>query len=123
MRVDDSGSYATLLDALNDLVDALRPAKVKAELRNRAILLKSILKMVADYCESHAISQRPGLARALYTEISGHAGMPIFRRFDAALSAASTAGPAPAKPAAAPAAATSQSRRGHVLPLQEIRSL
>ena len=114
MKVDDNGSYTALLEGLHDLIDSLRPAKIQgAKRRERAVLLKSILKGVSDFCESHAISQRPGLARALYTEISGHAGLPIFRRFDAALSAASSAAPSPAKPAASPSVSTPQARRGN----------
>ena len=112
MKMDDSSSYAPLLEGVNKLVDAIRPSKFPcAETRNRAALLKSIMKGVADFCESHAINQKPGLARALYTEVSGHAGLPIFRRFDAALTAASNAAPSPAKPAAVSTAPSATQRR------------
>ena len=101
MRVDDKGSYASLLESLSALIEAIHPSSFKRpKLRKRASDLKSILKGVADYCEAHAVSQRPGLARVLFTEISGHAGLPIFRRFDAALMAASATVGSASAPAA-----------------------
>ena len=93
MKVDDRGSYAPLLEALSKLKSAIKPHKMPSgRLRRRAKLLKSILGVVAERAEAHAISKNPGLAGVLYTEISGHAGLPIFRRFDAALAAAAAGG-------------------------------
>ena len=112
MKMGDDGSYAALLDGLNKIIDAIHPSRyTSGEKRTRASLLKSILKGVADYFETHAVSQRPGLARALYTEMNGHAGLPIFRRFDAALAAAASAAPSPAKPVPAASSAAAPPRR------------
>ena len=89
MKVDDGGSYASLLEGLSALREAVRPSKApSSEGRRRAKLLKSILGVIAEEAEAHAIKQSPGLASALHTEINGSAGLPIFRRFGAALSAA-----------------------------------
>ena len=93
MKVDDRGSYAPLLETLTRLKSAIKPHKMPSgRRRRRAVLLKSILGVVAERAEAHAISKSPGLAGVLYTEISGHAGLPIFRRFDAALAAAAAGG-------------------------------
>ena len=100
--MDNSSSSAPLLEGVHKLINAIKPSKfTNAEKRSRASLLKSILSGVADYCESHAVSHKPGLARALFTEISGHAGLPIFRRFNAALTAALNAAAGASKPVAA----------------------
>ena len=47
-------------------------------------MLRSILMEVTSRVKSMAIYGCTGVAQALYTELSGHGGLPIFRRLDAA---------------------------------------
>ena len=52
--------------------------------RVKAKTLRSILDGVFDRMEAMAKKKFSGMAQLLYTEISGHGGLQIFRRIDAA---------------------------------------
>ena len=45
-------------------------------------MLRSILMEVTSRVKSMAVYGCTGVAQALYTELSGHGGLPIFRRLD-----------------------------------------
>ena len=90
--VGDNGSnYASLLGRLNGLRDAVKPHKLpKGWKRKRASSLKSLLVGLCTSARAHALKQLPGLAQALYAEISGHSGSPVYTRFNKALAASAT---------------------------------
>ena len=86
---DDGSNYASLLGRLNGLRDAVRPHKMpRGWKRRRAASLKSLLEGLCTSARAHALRKSPGLAKALYAEISGHSGSPVYTRFNKALAAA-----------------------------------
>ena len=91
MKVDDDGTgYSSLLELLQQLRDAVKPSRFQGRLLERAALLESALQGVVDVAEVFARQKEAGLAKILYAEFSGHAGMPIFNRLNKAFAAAST---------------------------------
>ena len=83
MKIDDGANYSPALEALASLRNAARPKRFRAEKRSRVRALYWILNGVYDRVEAMAIQKVPKLAQTLYTEISGHGGLAIFRRIDA----------------------------------------
>ena len=79
----DEGPYQNMLEALADLRVVVDPDKVPSRVRKDARRLRSILKGVHGRMESFACRRFAGLAQLLYTEISGHGGLAVFRRMDA----------------------------------------
>ena len=88
---DDGSNYASLLGRLNGLRDAVKPHRMpKGWKRKRAASLKSLLVGLCTSARAHAMKQLPGLAKALYAEISGHSSSPVYTRFNKALAASET---------------------------------
>ena len=88
---DDGSNYASQLGRLNGLQDAARPHKLPTGWTlERASSLKSLLVGLCTSARAHALKQLPGLAKALYAEISGHSGSPVYTRFNKALAASAT---------------------------------
>lgn len=105
MEVDDDGcNYTLLLERLTRLKNAVRPERRSGRLRARAELLRAALAWVFECSKTHARLKRRGLAKALYAEISGQAGLAVYKRFDTALAAADRAEsrPVAAVPASVP---------------------
>ena len=86
MLVDlgDQGPYDTILQSLDELTSMVSPRKLPSDRRRKGRLLRSILMEVTSRVKSMAIYGCTGVAQALYTELSGHGGLAIFRRLDAA---------------------------------------
>lgn len=86
-----------VLEYLGRLVQSVRPKQhpLGSRLRRRSWKLRRILTGVQVRLEGKAVKKQPGLAGILYTELSGDAGLAIFRRLDAACSSAEKA---PARP-------------------------
>ena len=80
----DKGPYQGLVESLSALCTAVNPKKVPSEKRRRARQLRSILKGVYSRIKECARQEYSGVAQLLFTEISGHGGLSIFRRLDAA---------------------------------------
>ena len=92
MKIEDDGTgYSSLLVLLQQLKDAVVPSRFQGRLVERALLLESALQGVVDIAEIYARQKEPGLAKGLYTEFSGHAGMAIFNRLNKAFTASSAA--------------------------------
>ena len=84
MKIDDTGADSAILEILSRLVAAVNVDKFPSRIRPRAGTLKTILEGIFECLEAHAIRKRPGLARVLYNEISGVAGLPVIKRIEAA---------------------------------------
>ena len=86
MLVDlgDEGPYGSVLQSLDELTSLISPRKLPSALRKRGQLLRSILLEVTRRVKSMAVAGCTGVAQTLYTELSGHGGLAIFRRLEAA---------------------------------------
>ena len=84
IELGDEGPYQSLVEALKALCAAIKPRSVPSKTRRRAAMLKSILKGVFERIKECARRKYGGVAQLLRTEISGHGGLSIFRRLDAA---------------------------------------
>ena len=105
MEVDDDGSnYTPLLERLTRLRNAVKPEKRSGRTRARAELLRAALSWIFECSKTHARLKKRGLAKALYAEISGQAGLGVYKRFDTALATADRAEsrPVAAVPVSAP---------------------
>ena len=111
MKVQDDGTnYASLLDRLEGLKDAVRPRSYPSGyIRLRAHVLRSTLSGLHDSAEAHALQKKPGLAKALYSELSGRASLACYTRFNNALAVAA----ADSAPAHVRAGASSARHSGH----------
>ena len=86
---DDGSSSASLIGRLNGLRDDVKPHKMpRGWKRRRAASLRSLLEGLCASARAHALKKLPGLAKALFAEISGHSGSPVYNRFNKALAAA-----------------------------------
>ena len=86
---DDGSGAASLLGRLNGLRDDVKPHKMpRGWQRRRASSLRSLLEGLCASARAHALKKLPGLAKALFAEISGHSGSPVYNRFNKALAAA-----------------------------------
>ena len=103
----DHDDCSGILEYLDRLVRAVRPKQhpKKSRLRMRAWQLRRTLVGIHLRLEGKAVKKLAGLAGVLYTELSGDAGLAIFRRLDAACQSA-------VKAAAQPEAPVSASMRG-----------
>ena len=87
MKIDDVPPYTEILGRLAKLRDVAGAARCKAGEGGRsssAQMLHSVLDGMFDRMEAHAIARGVGIARMIFTEISGHAGLRVFQRLDAA---------------------------------------
>ena len=75
---------ADILLGLAGLRDCVSALKVKPSLQSSATLLHSLLTIFFDQMKAHAAKQLDGLARMVYQEVSGHAGLRVIRRIDTA---------------------------------------
>ena len=92
MEVDDDGcNYTPLLERLTRLRNAVKPEKRSGRTRARAELLRAALSWIFECSKTHARLKKRGLAKALYAEISGQAGLGVYKRFDTALATADRA--------------------------------
>ena len=113
MEVDDDGSnYTPLLERLTMLKNAVKPEKYSGRTRARAELLRAALAWVFECSKTHARLKKRGLAKAMYAEISGQAGLGVYKRFDAALAVADRADHAESRPVAAVASSAPRSGGG-----------
>ena len=90
MKVQDDGTnYASLLNHLEGLKDAVKPRSYPSGyVRLRAYVLRSTLSGLHDSAEAHAVQKKPGVAKALYSELSGRASLACYTRFNNALAVA-----------------------------------
>ena len=87
MKIDDTPPYTGILFKFSELREAVNAARNKKGVKGSLScgqLLKSILDGVYDRMETHAMNKGSGIAQMIYTEISGHAGLRLFQRLDAA---------------------------------------
>ena len=84
IKIDDSGDYADVLGTLRRLKDAVKPNKKPSFLRRHARDMEDLLRGIYDRLEAHAMAKRPGLAKILYSEVSGQAEIPSLKRIDKA---------------------------------------
>ena len=110
MEVDDDGSnYTPLLERLTMLKNAVKPERYSGRTRARAELLRAALAWVFECAKTHARLKKRGLAKAMYAEISGQAGLGVYKRYDAALAVADRA---ESRPVAAVASSAPRSGGG-----------
>ena len=78
--------FSGILEYLDRLVraDRLKQHPFRSHLRRRSWTLRRTLAGVHFRLEGKAVKKQPGLAGILYMELSGDAGLAIFRRLDAA---------------------------------------
>ena len=91
MRYDTNPDYSSVMELLFELRDIITPTDYEGWRLLRAKLLLKLNNGVIDYAEVFARNRKPDLANHLYSEFSGTAGMPIFTRFNKALTASNTA--------------------------------
>ena len=87
MKIDDTPPYTGILFKFAELREAVNAARSKKGVQGSLScgqLLKSILDGVYDRMETHAMNKGTGIAQMIYTEVSGHAGLRLFQRLDAA---------------------------------------
>ena len=84
VKIDDSGDYLDILGILRRLKDVVKPRRRPQYLRRHARELETLLEGMYDRLEAHAIAKRPGLAKVLYSEVSGQADIPSLKRIDRA---------------------------------------
>ena len=85
IELGDKGPYYFLIESLRCLIAAVNPDRLPSEVRKKARRLRSILKGVLSRIKACAKNEVPGVAQLLYTEVSGHGGLSIFRRLDNSL--------------------------------------
>ena len=83
IRIDDVGPFTNILDALRLLRDSVVPDKCPDGRRDASVILRSLLTGLYEKMETHAKKKAPGIASIVSNELSGHAGVPMFRRVDA----------------------------------------
>ena len=86
MKIDDAPPYTDVLFKLSELREVVSASRGKKDGKGSSAsrqMLKSILDGIYDRMETHAMSKGTGIARMIYTEISGHAGLRVFQRLDA----------------------------------------
>ena len=84
IKIDDTGDYIDILGTLRRLKDEVKPNKRPQWVRRYARDMESLLQGMYDRLEAHAMAKRPGLAKILYSEVSGQAEIPSLKRIDKA---------------------------------------
>ena len=84
IELGDRGPYHGLIEALRSLIIVVNPRRIPSDVKKHARRLRSILRGVYSRIKECARNEVPGVAQLLHTEISGHGGLSIFRRLDAA---------------------------------------
>ena len=89
IEVDDVPPYHHIVEGLGRLKDAVTPRKFNSKSRQRLIAkrLRTIMEGIYERMKSMAKNGYSGMAQLLYTELSGHGGLGVFRRMDAAVRA------------------------------------
>lgn len=81
-NLGDSGPYASILECLAELRDAVRPRKVPSIKRGIAKFLRMVLSGVYRRLEAHAIRGFEGIACMLYSELTGSASVDVLKRLN-----------------------------------------